>query len=589
MATALDLDRLKTWFADAEDASDTSRGMSERDRDYLDGNQLSSEEISELTKRGQPVVVMNQIRRKINLMLGLELQRRTDPKGFAVQPSDQSGADAMTDALRFVVDNTNFDPIRSNVFENMLIEGFAGAEVIHTVRRGKTEVAINFYPWDRLFFDPHSRDRDFGDARYVGAVIWKDAEELSGQFPGAVNIEEMAAITASESSASETFDDRPHNNAFLSRDRKRVRLILMWYRHKGDWHWARFTGSAIIDGAKSQYVDENGDTVRALVMQSLYVDRDNNRYGMVRDFISPQDEINKRRSKALWQSTMRQTTGEEGAVKSVTAMKAEMAKADGHIVTQPDKNFELIPAGDQVNAHLLLLQEAKSEIADMGAKAVLAGQAGESTSGRAVLARQQGGLVEVTSHFAALGEFSRNIHRHIWWMIKQTWTEERWIRITDDERNTRFVGINQPFTVRDQLAELPEDQALAFARQEGLRPDDPRLGLVAGVRNKVEEIDIDVKIEDVPDTVSVQGETFDALVNMAPIIPDVARGVFTELLIEVSPLRAETRDRLLAGLRGQQEQAAPLDQAEREAEVITAVAESVEAEQRAKGGGQAGR
>ena len=578
MATALEHSQLKAWFTDSEDSSFSSRAMSERDRDYLDGNQLSAEEISELTKRGQPVVVMNQIRRKINLMLGLELQRRTDPKGFAVQPSDQGGADAMTDALRFVVDNTNFDPIRSQVFESMIVEGFAGAEVIHTVRRGKMEVAINFYPWDRLFYDPHSRARDFSDARYVGSVVWKDAED----FASPAEIEEMASFSASES-MSETYDDKPRNNAFLSRDRKRVRLILMWYRHKGDWHWARFTGSKILGGDKSQYVDENGETISAFVMQSLYVDRNNNRYGMVRDFISPQDEVNKRRSKALWQSTMRQTMGEEGAVKSVTKMKEEMSKADGHIVTQPDKSFEVISPNDQVNAHLTLLQEAKGEISDMGAKAVLAGQAGESTSGRAVLARQQGGLVEVTSQFAALGEFSRNIHRHIWWMVKQTWTEERWIRVTDDKRNTRFVGINQPFTVRDQLKELPEEQALAFARQEGLRPDDPRLGMQAGVRNKVEEIDIDVKIEDVPDTVSVKGETFDALINMAAIIPDQARGIFTELLIEVSPLRAETRDRLLAGIRGQMEQAAPLDQAEREAQVITAVAESVTAEREAKG------
>ncbi len=572
MQTAVDLEQLKAWFSDAEDSSFKSRALSERDRDYLDGNQLDAEEIAELTKRGQPVVTMNQIRRKINLMVGLEVQRRTDPKGFAVQPSDQGGADAMTDALRFVVDNTHFDPIRSEVFENMIVEGFGGAEVIHVVRRGKAEVAINFYPWDRLFYDPHSRARDFSDARYKGSVVWRDAEE----FASDAEIEEMASISTSEIS-SETYDDKPHNNAFLSRDRKRVRLILMWYRHKGDWHWARFTGSRIIRGGKSQYVDENGETICALVMQSLYVGRDNDRYGMVRDFISPQDEVSKRRSKALWQATMRQTMGEEGAVKSVTRMKEEMAKADGHIVTQPDKNFEVISPNDQVNTHLALLQEAKGEISDMGAKAVLAGQAGESTSGRAVLARQSGGLVEVTPQFTALGEFSMNIHRHIWWMVRQTWTEERWIRVTDDKRNTRFVGINQPFTVRDQLKELPEEQALAFARSEGLRPDDPRLGMIAGVRNKVEEIDIDVKIEDVPDTVSVQGETFDALINMAAIIPDNARGVFTELLIEVSPLRAETRDRLLAGIRGQQEQAAPLDQAEREAQVITAVAESVTA------------
>ena len=64
MPTALNLEQLKAWFSDAEDSSFKSRALSERDRNYLDGNQLSSEEIAELTKRGQPVVVMNQIRRR---------------------------------------------------------------------------------------------------------------------------------------------------------------------------------------------------------------------------------------------------------------------------------------------------------------------------------------------------------------------------------------------------------------------------------------------------------------------------------------------------------------------------------------------
>ena len=64
MPTALNLEQLKAWFSDAEDSSYDSRALSERDRNYLDGNQLSSEEIAELTKRGQPVVVMNQIRRR---------------------------------------------------------------------------------------------------------------------------------------------------------------------------------------------------------------------------------------------------------------------------------------------------------------------------------------------------------------------------------------------------------------------------------------------------------------------------------------------------------------------------------------------
>ena len=577
MAKGLEHDQLKRWFSDSEDASFDSRALSERDRDYLDGNQLTSDEIAELTKRGQPVVVMNRIRSKVNWMRGLEMQRRTDPKGFARQGTDQQGADAMTDAMRFVVENTKFPNTRSKVWDNMLIEGYGGAEVVHTVKRGKIEVAINHYHWDRLFYDPHSREMDFSDVRYKGIVVWRDVDELKLKFPKA-GLEEMVG---DDSSLSDTHDDKPRN-VFVSRDRKRVRLLLMWYLHEGEWWWSQFTGSDILSEGKSPYLDDDGETICPLILQSLYVDRDNNRYGMVRDFISPQDEINKRRSKALWQSIVHQTLGDKGAVDSVRKMKAEMARADGHIELTPDKRFEVILPGDRVTAHLALLQEAKSEIDGMSANAVLEGEAGESSSGRAVLARQQGGLIEIAPPFDALGTFNLNIYTHIWWMVKQTWTEERWIRVTDDERNTRFVGINKPFTVRDQLQELPEEQALQFARQEGLRPDDPRLSEVIGTRNKVEEIDIDVTIEDVPDTVTVRGETFDALVQLAPTTPPNVQSAFYELLIEAAPLRADVRDRLIKAMQQAQQQSAPLDQAEREAGVIKSVAESVMAEREAK-------
>ena len=43
------------------------------------------------------------------------------------------------------------------------------------------------------------------------------------------------------------------------------------------------------------FKDRRGKTACALILQSAYIDQENNRYGMVRDLISLQDEINKRR------------------------------------------------------------------------------------------------------------------------------------------------------------------------------------------------------------------------------------------------------------------------------------------------------
>ena len=50
---------------------------------------------------------------------------------------------------------------------------------------------------------------------------------------------------------------------------------------------------------KSPFLDHQGKSTSGLLMTSAQVDRENNRYGMIRDLISEQDEINKRRSKAL--------------------------------------------------------------------------------------------------------------------------------------------------------------------------------------------------------------------------------------------------------------------------------------------------
>ena len=102
MENALTENPLEQWFVAAEDATVKARRESERARDYVDGNQLSAEEIAELKRRGQPPVVVNRIRRKIEWLKGLEVKQRTDPKAFPRTPQHQADAEAVTDAIRYV-------------------------------------------------------------------------------------------------------------------------------------------------------------------------------------------------------------------------------------------------------------------------------------------------------------------------------------------------------------------------------------------------------------------------------------------------------------------------------------------------------
>lgn len=566
------------WFNAAEKDTFDARQLSERDRDYYDGWQLTDAEIAELKRRGQPPVSFNRIRPKIEFLKGLEAQRRTDPKAFPRTPQHAQGAEAATDSIRFVCERQDWDQKRSKGWENMLVEGMCAVELTHRPGQDGAEIVINHYHWDRLFYDPHSREKDFADARYKGAVIWADFEDVKAAYP------DVPDIGATEDSDSETYSDYPRHHGWVDSQRQRVRVVLMWYRVKGVWYWAKFTHSAWLEGGESPYKNEKGQSFCPFLMQSAYVDRYGMRYGVVRDMIDPQDEINKRRSKALFQMTARQVVMTDGAVASAAEVRRELARPDGVIIRNrgDDHQFEVLTQNDQAQGHLALLSEAKQEIELTGANSALQGETGESTSGRAVLARQQGGMVEIAPLFDALHHWTRDVYRGIWLLIRQLWTEEKWVRVTDDERNTRFVGLNTPYTVQNHLRDMPDDQAYVIARHFGFVPNDPRLQTVIARQNAVETLDVDIILEEVPDQVSIQGETFDALVKLAPVVGQAVGPIYGQLLVETAPLRTDTRDKLLEGMQQAQQVAAPMQGAMIEAQARKAQAEAAQAEQAAQ-------
>lgn len=557
-------------FEEAEQSGVTARQLAARCRDYYDGRQLSEAEEAELRKRGQPPIVINRIRRKVDWLRGLEAQSRTSPRAFPRTPQHQQGAEAATDAIRYVCEKEGFDRKRAAAWANILIEGIGGVEVVHEEGRdGEPDVVINYYPWDRLFHDPHSMEPDFSDARYLGVVIWSDADDLREQYPNKTD-EIEASVGFGGVGSDDTYEDKPYWQVWSDPKRRRVRQVLMHYRDGDQWHWARFVRGGILEEGESPYTDEDGESLCPLILQSAYVDRQGNRYGVVRDMLDPQDEINKRRSKLLHQLNARQTRSIKGAV-SVQALKRELARPDGHVEVDPAvadmaremgmPAFDILPTNDMAAGQFNLLQEAKGEIDLMGANSGLSGKDGSaSQSGRAIMARQQGGLIEIAPLADGLSDFTRTVYRHVWLRIRQFWRAEHWVRVTDDERNIRFVGLNRRVTLRERLEQMPQEQVIMIARQYGLTPNDPRLDMPVDIENNVEALDIDITIEEVPSQVTLEGETFEQIVNIATSMPGV---VPPEILIELAPgIKRDVKDRLLEHMQqSQQAQAAGSEQA----------------------------
>jgi hypothetical protein len=561
-ATDRDLAKYQEWFIAAEEASQEAREKSERDRDYYDGKQLTDTELQELDRRGQPAIIINRVKRKIDYLLGHERATRTDPRAYPRTQTGQGAAEAVTDALRYVCDSERFDVKRSSTWENMLVEGHGGVEVgARKNARGEIEPTIHHVPWDRIFYDPHSRMLDFSDARYLGIVIWKDKEEVEEDFP-----DKAALVSATlDAVPSKTYDDKP---TWADGKRKRVRVVQMYYKKKGVWYLCFFVKAGFLRDPKPvEYLDEDGEPECPLLLQSAYIDRDNARYGVVREMIGPQDEVNKRRSKALHLISVRQTVSEIGAVENVADAKRELAKPDGHIVVAPGMRFELLDTSDMAISQFNLLKEAKDEIDLLGPNASMMGKDDKAPSGRAILAQQQGGTIELGPLSDALRQWQWRVYRCLWHRIKQYWQAEKWIRVTDDESNLKWVGLNTPITQEMQTQQNPEEQqAVEQVRQlvaqanPGAMPQfeqqmQAQMQTQVGVNNSVAELDVDIILQDSPDLVTIQTEQFDQLAQLFGALPPGTIPI--DVLIEASSLRESKKKTIMERLEQQQQQPPP--------------------------------
>lgn len=502
-------------FNQSADTTRDARKQAQIHRDYYDGCQWSDDEIETLRKRGQPAITDNRIKDKIEYLLGLERQTRTDPKAFPRTPQDDPGADAATDALRYIADTSNFAQIKSSVFENMTVEGFGGAEVIvdNDQTYGKSsnkKVYIRYIRWDRLYFDGHSLLRDFSDSRFQGIVKWMDLDEAKATYPKIGTAFDLFT-SQSFTQPTDTYDDRPR---WFDRGRKRVQILEHYYKQGSTWNRVVFSRVGIIEGpTPSVYIDsETGKPECPLILQSLYVDRSGNRYGVVKRYKDLQDEINKRRSKSLHLLSVNQATAEKGAVDDIESARKELARPDGFLEYTPGMKLDIRENADLAEGQFKLLQEAIVALSGTGPNEALLGTTGD-LSGRAKQVDQQGGAIQLGILTDSLRYWQKRVMVAVWNRVKQFWNGEMWVRITDDE-NSRFLALNSKY---------PENHPHV---QKGLaQPGAPM--------NSVAEMNVDIIIDESPDVVTVQQEQFQQLVDLAkggvPIPP--------QAIIQASNLR----------------------------------------------------
>lgn len=519
-------EELKKQFLSYLGAKNEEIKEQQNSRRYYHGAQWTSEQVKKFNDRRQPVVTYNRIGRKINAVVGLLERQRTDPKGFPRTPQHEEGAEIVTAVLRYICDEQEWAAKSPIAGLCGAVDGIGGIELLlEQGDKGDTEVGMEDVDPSTFFYDPRSLKMDFSDARFMGTAKWADIDAAVELAP-----DKEAEIRASVESGSELTTNPDHEQKWFSStdDGKKIRIVDHWYLKAGKWHWCLYTGSLTLSEGESPYVDEKGKTFCKYIMYSANVDHDGDRYGFVRNMRSSQDEVNQRRSKGLHILNSRRIIIEQGAYDDVETLRKEAARPDGVIQHPPGSSpptFDDNAKGQELNGQLEFLRDAKEEIENYGFNPALMGSGVQDMSGRAIKLQQDAGIAELGPYLLAFKGWKLRVYRALWNAVQRHWTAERWIRVTDDEQVAQFFAVNKLQV-------------------------DPNTGQPT-LTNALGSLDVDVIIDEGPDTINMQADAYDTLSIMA----QKGQQVPPEVLIELSPLAGSQKKKVMGMLQQAQQSA----------------------------------
>ena len=200
---------------------------------------------------------------------------------------------------------------------------------------------------------------------------------------------------------------------------------------------------------------------------------------------------------------------------------------------------------------VLMLDQALASMNATGANSALQGKDERAQSGVALQTKIQAGATELEPQVDGLREWTHQVYEAMWMRIRQFWTGEKWVRVTDDERNLKWVGLNKPVTLQDKISQLQPQEQQALIQQLQLQPGDPRLQQVIEVENGISGLDVDIIVDEGPDVATLQSEQFQVLAELASTPQGQQEIPFTSI-IKASSLR--NKDAILDEIEKRREQ-----------------------------------
>ncbi|NSX14960.1 phage portal protein [Cupriavidus taiwanensis] len=569
------------------------RKESDRCADYYDGNQLDPRVREILEERGQPPLITNLIKSSIDTVLGMEAKTRSDWRVRAeddgIVSSDAS--EALSVKVKHAETETRADRACSDAYAGQVKAGLGWVEVSREGDPFKGKYRVKYVHRREIYWDWRSQEPDMTDAKYLIRRRWQDLDVAIARFP------EYAALLRQTCGGWAGFDPIQNPDTGLARSfdierdsnidadefrdiyRKRVCLYEIWYRK-----WVSGFVMHLPDGRVLEVDFDNPKHSTAILAGLVKVERRTFEkvrlawycgphflydvpspykhgyfpyvpffghredltgapYGLIRSMLSPQDEVNARKSKQLWLLNSRRVIADADAVVDHDATRAEVARADSYTILNPQRKptsrFEVSVGGELAAQQHAAMQDAKQEIAEAsGIHKTMMGQQSGASSGLAINSLVEQGL----NTLAEINDNYRFARRMVGEML--------------------FSLLLEDMAGRQIQVELGEGKAKRIVVLNQVTQNEAGEQVVV---NDTGRVRAKIVLDDIPSTPTFRLQQLQMLSEVAKALPKEHQAVLVPFLVEMSdmPNKAVVVDQLreMMGL-GDEEAKAQAQQAQ---------------------------
>lgn len=492
--------RVLAYWDQVREAQAENRHEMAIDEDFKDGDQWTAEDKHELeTVRGQPALTFNLIGPTCRWLSGTEKRSRVDFSIIARKEGGLESAEEKTMLLKYVSD-VNKTPFHfSQAFEDSSCVGLGWIE--EGIRTNPEEEAlfVRYESWRNMWYDHLSIAHDLTDARFCFRKKWIDLDIAQVYFPD--DKAKLMNSALSVNALQHTDDNEFYNKSLyspitgyrtlagggqeswsLGGKRQRVPVVECWYRDpvaqakviKGE---GGFNGAVyneqdeflkwLVENERVSLFDAVKMQMRVMIFceKDVLVDavspywhnrfpftpiwgyrrkRDNAPYGMIRNLRDPQEDLNKRRSKALFILSTKQVIYDKGAVDDVSVLEEELARPDGMIEKNPGKSIEIKSDNNLAKEHLELMEHNRRYIGFVsGIEDDNLGRKTNAVSGRAIEARQDKGSLSTFDLYNNMRFAHQVSGEKQLALTEQFYKDEKEIRILGPRNKVNFQKINQ--------------------------------------------------------------------------------------------------------------------------------------------------